>query len=372
MGLISFLIQDILFDRAISYHSLTISITRLLTINKRIFMKVHHAFLVIALITSAQSHTGQNLKDEAAIQKQVDMILEWAKTEKEINDDAAFEKKLESSPLINPTKKDTAIIREAKKRAKAQLIQLKLKTDTPTDSYWQMYAPQFMQDTASATSDYIASWIPNRIKNAVNKMSTKTKIALATTAIASLAALYHRDALIKMLFSNQTPQSPFLTEEEKKELGIFPTKTVERKEINDPKRLEQLQKTSKPYVSILKKLNQPLANPIEEKKAQEIANKIVAAVTTDGAYSSPLAGFGIIDESREGSIDNYRDEFGNAIEGYAQNYTPTVTERARFKALQELKKEHPEYVELDIVERYLKKDNSKQKISRAINAKPEK
>lgn len=116
----------------------------------------------------------------------------------------------------------------------------------PQQSYWQMYAPQFMKDTATATSDYIASWIPDRIKNAVNKMSTNTKIAVAVAIMISLGA-YNREAIMKLVNDAlQKPQLPQLTDTSAP-TGASSTKKGE----NDPHfshvKASWMETLSKPY-----------------------------------------------------------------------------------------------------------------------------
>lgn len=114
-----------------------------------------------------KSATAQMSKDEQ-IQHQVNMILEWAKTKKELDGEKELEKIKDTVHLLNPRPGDNDIIIEAKKRAKEQLF--------PTSkSYWKQYAPQVLQNATESTKNYIASWIPQFIKNRIYPTSTITQ-----------------------------------------------------------------------------------------------------------------------------------------------------------------------------------------------------
>jgi hypothetical protein len=60
---------------------------------------------------------------------------------------------------------------------------------------------QWFRDKANATYDYAASWIPISIRDKVKSWNTKYKIAVASAIIASLAAIYNKDAIMAM-FNN--------------------------------------------------------------------------------------------------------------------------------------------------------------------------
>src|SRR6266852_6502452 len=83
-----------------------------------------------------------NMSTDEQIQYQVNMTLEWAKTEKEMNGEESLKKKKDTVQFLNPRPGDNEIQLEAKKRAKEQLFPSK-------PSYWKRYAPQFMQNTVN-------------------------------------------------------------------------------------------------------------------------------------------------------------------------------------------------------------------------------
>src|SRR5579862_57862 len=86
------------------------------------------------------------------IQYQVNIILEWAgtKTKEELNQIK------DTASLLNPRPEDSDIIFEAKKRAKEKLF---------PKSYWEQYAPQFMQNAVVSTKNYIYYLTPQFIKD---------------------------------------------------------------------------------------------------------------------------------------------------------------------------------------------------------------
>jgi hypothetical protein len=59
-------------------------------------------------------------------------------------------------------------------------------------SYWQQYAPQFMQDT----SNYISKKTTN-LYTTINNWSTQKKLTVAGTILTALAAIYNRDQIIR-------------------------------------------------------------------------------------------------------------------------------------------------------------------------------
>jgi hypothetical protein len=208
--------------------------------------------------TARQTGTPVIAKNETdinnEINNEVQKILEWAATEKEIDEDA-FNNKKNTSPILNPTEKDTPITLEAKKRAKDILFpesstEVIIEPEEPTKSYWQSYAPQFMQDATTATSNYVASWIPQSIKDRINSWSTRKKVAVASAIIVSLAAIYNRDTIISMINTALDP--------EKK---VFHNRWLTD---NDIYKLHTLKPKLAPWLK-------PLSHPIEENWAQEYA-----------------------------------------------------------------------------------------------------
>jgi len=72
-------------------------------------------------------------------------------------------------------------------------------------SFLQTWTPQFMQDAATSTYNYAASWIPQSVKDIVNTWSTRKKVFIASAIIGSLvAAGYHKDKIMALLFDNTT------------------------------------------------------------------------------------------------------------------------------------------------------------------------
>jgi hypothetical protein len=72
-------------------------------------------------------------------------------------------------------------------------------TPTTEQSYWQMYAPQFAQDAATTTSAYVASWIPQPVKDRVNSWSPRKQKIVLGAIITSLAAIYNREAILEFV-----------------------------------------------------------------------------------------------------------------------------------------------------------------------------
>ena len=66
-------------------------------------------------------------------------------------------------------------------------------------SYWQTYAPIWIQNKTTATADYLASWIPQSVIDTVNSWSTRKKVAVASAIIASLAAIYNKDYILALV-----------------------------------------------------------------------------------------------------------------------------------------------------------------------------
>lgn len=66
-------------------------------------------------------------------------------------------------------------------------------------SYWQQYAPQFMQTALTSAQDYAASWVPKSIKDRVNEWSIGTKLTIITAILASLLAIYNRETIIQFV-----------------------------------------------------------------------------------------------------------------------------------------------------------------------------
>jgi hypothetical protein len=83
---------------------------------------------------------------EEQVQHHVNMILEWAKTEKELNGEKSFIQKKDVNPILNPKPNDTNIIREAKKIAKEKLFPTQKQLPL---TYWKRYVPQFMQNAVN-------------------------------------------------------------------------------------------------------------------------------------------------------------------------------------------------------------------------------
>lgn len=112
------------------------------------------------------AQTKQALKPmsrDEQIQHQVNMILEWSrsKTKEELNQIK------DSIQFLNPRLDDSDIMIEAKKIAKEQLF--------PTQkSYWQQYAPQFMQNAIRSTKNYIFYLTPQFITDRLYPTSTMT------------------------------------------------------------------------------------------------------------------------------------------------------------------------------------------------------
>jgi hypothetical protein len=114
----------------------------------------------------------QPMSQEEQIKHHVNMILEWAKskTKEELNQIK------DSIQFLNPRPNDSDIMIEAKKIAKAQLF--------PAEkSYWEQYAPQFMQNAVTSTKNYIYYLTPQFIKNRLYPTSTMlvTRRILGTT-----------------------------------------------------------------------------------------------------------------------------------------------------------------------------------------------
>ena len=152
------------------------------------------------------------IKTEKLIEDKVDRILALIKEEKENLTEEQFSNTKDTNPLFNSTDNDIDITREAKKRVKNQLFPEETEVNEPTKSYWQMYAPQFVQDATSATSGYIASWIPQSIRERVNSWSTRKKVIIASAALASLAAIYNRDQIIAMINQATMMEEPTATQ----------------------------------------------------------------------------------------------------------------------------------------------------------------
>jgi len=289
-------------------------------------MKINNFLLAFTLCASLQLHASEKAKEENKIQSHVTQILEWAATEKK-DDEAAFNKKKDSSPIFNPTEKDTDIVREAKKRAKAQLFPEQAEVEKTTQSYWQMYAPQFMQDATSATSGYIATWIPQSIKDTVNKWSTKKKIAVASAIIGSLVAIgYNKDTIIAFINNAITPANPkrFLSEEEKRQLGVPITVTLQESDLANTDKINFFKQAAQKQHTILEQLKTPLANPFDEKKAQEIADTLVAN-HSDFSWGRTSIDYGLLSRSQK------------TLEERIESHAPvTIDERARLLYLEKL------------------------------------
>jgi hypothetical protein len=63
-----------------------------------------------------------------------------------------------------------------------------------SQSYWQQYAPQFMQRGTRYVSETATNFY-----NTVNSWSTQKKIAVASAIVASLALIYNRDTIMQMI-----------------------------------------------------------------------------------------------------------------------------------------------------------------------------
>jgi len=96
------------------------------------------------------------------IRHQVNMILEWAnsKTKEELNQIK------DTVQFLNPRPDDNEIMIEAKKIAKEKLF------PTEKKSYWQRYAPLFMQNAITSTKNYIYYLTPQFIKDRLYPSST--------------------------------------------------------------------------------------------------------------------------------------------------------------------------------------------------------
>lgn len=88
-------------------------------------------------------------------------------------------------------------------------------------SSWR-FVPRFVKDTASATSDYIASWIPQSIKDTVNSWSTRKKMEYAAATLGALLVVYNRDQIIEWATKVLSQQNaPELSEQDKLKATIL-------------------------------------------------------------------------------------------------------------------------------------------------------
>lgn len=69
---------------------------------------------------------------------------------------------------------------------------MSLASQNPEDqTYWQQYAPQFMQN--------IGSYLSEKYENTIGKWSTQKKMLVASAVLASLVGVYYRDQIMKMI-----------------------------------------------------------------------------------------------------------------------------------------------------------------------------
>lgn len=233
-------------------------------------MKHHHwaiTLTVFAMLQVSSKELQQSMSRDEQIQHQVNMILEWShsKTKEELNQIK------DTIQFLNPRPDDNDIIIEAKKKAKQQLF--------PAEkSYWQQYAPQFMQNAVTSTKNYAASWIPQSIKDRVNTWSTKKKLAVAGAALTSLLAIYNKDQIIKWMSDtlNEQPKSSLLSYKEKKALGLPTTMSIKRSRAEqDPEYIKRLLDIAHDQNTRRLEAEQPLPNRKDEASAQKIAKEIL-------------------------------------------------------------------------------------------------
>lgn len=156
--------------------------------------------------------------------------------------------------------------------------EVKPETNKPIKGYWGSYAPQFMQNAATSTKDYVASWIPQSVKDRVNTWSTKKKLTVAGAVLSSLLGIYNKDQIIKWMTDtlNEQPKSKLLSYKEKKALGLPTTMSIQRsKAEQDPEYIKKLQRIANDIKTDRLKAEQPLSNKRDEAAAQKLAKEIL-------------------------------------------------------------------------------------------------
>ena len=109
-------------------------------------------------------------------------------------------------------------------------LETQQKSNDPEKSYWQSYAPQFMQNVTSSSSAYMASWIPEPIQAWVNSLSAGQKIAIASTALTGLLSFLSRDQIMQLVKDFLAPKA--YTE----------SNTTINQETAEPKKTQDLQR----------------------------------------------------------------------------------------------------------------------------------
>jgi len=192
-------------------------------------MKINNFLLILGLCTGLRLNAVaietavktklDAIKTEKLIEDKVDRILALIKKEKENLTEEKFNTTKDTNPLFNPTDKDIDITREAKKRVKNQLFPEQTEVNEPTQSYWQRYAPEFMQNAATATSTYLASW---------NKLNTRTKLATIGTIIGLAAIGYNRDKIADLatMFTTNYGTTPLLEYDPNNENAVKATQSL--------------------------------------------------------------------------------------------------------------------------------------------------
>ena len=100
--------------------------------------------------------------------------------------------------------------------------------------------------------DYAASWVPQPIKDTVDSWSTRKKVAVASAIIASLAAIYNREAIMNLV---------------KDMLDVEPQRKIFHNTDNMIYKLRDLKQYLTPYLN-------PLSNSFDEKEAQALARDL--------------------------------------------------------------------------------------------------